>query len=186
MNIAALISHVPNPRANRRMAQLAESGHVTLFYWNKGGESCTVQDIPGVEQREFYLKASRTNTLKRMIPMISYLRQSIKWLKELKPNVLYAERFDMLFIIWLYWICCKVKPKIVFEVPDLPHMMVDNNLSIKERIVAEVIRFLENKIYTNVNVLIVTSQKFYEDYYLRWIPRDKVLFIPNSPDLAAF
>ena len=184
--IAALISHVPTPRANRRMAQLVECGSVTLFYWNKGGESCTVQDIPGVEQREFYLKASRTNTLKRMVPMISYVRQALQWLREIKPTVLYAERFDMLFIIWLYRLICRQNIKMIFEVPDLPHMMMDENITAKEKIVAKVIRFLENVIYKQVNVLIVTSEKFYEDYYSRWINRDKVLFMPNSPDLTAF
>ena len=186
MNIAALISHVPNPRANRRMAQLAESGQVTLFYWNKGGESCTVQDIPGVEQREFYLQASRTNTLKRMIPMLSYVRQSLQWLKEIKPDVLYAERFDMVFIIWLYKLISRQNIKMIFEIPDLPHMMMDKNITVKEKIVAKVIRVLENVIYKQVDVLIVTSEKFYEDYYSRWINRDKVIFMPNSPDLTAF
>lgn len=186
MNIVALISHVPNPRANRRMEQLARKGKTTLIYWDKGGESCPVQDIPGVEQREFFLKASRTNTLKRMVPMLSYKRQALEWINEIKPDVVYAERFDMLYIIWKYWKSCKVKPKMIFEVPDLPHMMVDNNLSLKEKIVSKIVRFYENIIYKNIDILIVTSEKFYDDYYSRWIPKDKVVLMPNSPDLTAF
>lgn len=186
MNTVAVISHVPNPRANRRMEQLARKGKVTLIYWDKGGESCPVQEIPGVEQREYFLKASRTNTLKRMVPMLSYKKKAIEWLNEIKPDVVYAERFDMLYIIWTYWKSCKVKPKIIFEVPDLPHMMVDENISSKEKIVSKAVRFFENMIYKKINVLIVTSEKFYDDYYSRWIPKEKVVFIPNSPDLSAF
>lgn len=186
MNTVAVISHVPNPRANRRMEQLARKGKVTLIYWDKGGESCPVQEIPGIEQREYFLKASRTNTLKRMVPMLSYKKKAIEWLNEIKPDVVYAERFDMLYIIWTYWKSCKTKPKIIFEVPDLPHMMVDENISSKEKIVSKAVRFFENMIYKKINVLIVTSEKFYDDYYSRWIPKDKVVFIPNSPDLSAF
>ena len=186
MNIVALISHVPNPRANRRMEQLAKKGKVTLIYWDKGGESCPVQDIPGVEQREFFLQASRTNTLKRMIPMLSYKKKALEWMKEIHPEIVYAERFDMLYIIWRYWKSCKNKPKIIFEVPDLPHMMVDANISGKEKIVAKAVRLLENRIYKKIDVLIVTSEKFYDDYYVRWIPENKVVYMPNSPDLSAF
>lgn len=186
MNIVALISHVPNPRANRRMEQLAIKGKVTLIYWDKGGESCPVQKIPGVEQMEFFLQASRTNTLKRMIPMISYKKKALEWMNEIKPDVVYAERFDMLYIIWVYWKSRKVKPKIIFEVPDLPHMMVDTNRSNKEKVVSKAVRFFENRIYKKIDVLIVTSEKFYEDYYKKWIPKSKVVFMPNSPDLSAF
>lgn len=186
MNTVALISHVPNPRANRRMEQLAKKGKVTLIYWDKGGESCPVQEIPGVEQKEFFLQASRTNTLKRMVPMLSYKKKALEWMNEIKPDVVYAERFDMLYIIWTYWKSCKVKPKIIFEVPDLPHMMVDTNISKKEKVVSMAVRFFENKIYKNIDVLIVTSEKFYDDYYRRWIPKNKVVFMPNSPDLEAF
>lgn len=186
MNTVALISHVPNPRANRRMAQLAEKGKVTLIYWNKGGESCPVQEIEGVDQREYFHQASRTNTLKRMIPMLSYKKKALEWLKDIKPDVLYAERFDMLYIIWDYWKSCKVKPKIIFEVPDLPHMMVDKNISSKEKVVSKAVRFFENIIYKQVDVLIVTSEKFYEEYYSKWIPKERVVFMPNSPDLVAF
>ncbi len=186
MNTAALISHVPNPRANRRMEQLAQKGKVTLIYWNKGGESCPVKDIPGVEQREFFLQASRTNTLKRMLPMLSYKKQALEWLKEIGPDAVYAERFDMLYIAWTYWKSRKVKPKIIFEVPDLPHMMADADISAKEKLVSRAVRFLENRIYKDIDALIVTSEKFYTDYYSRWIPKEKAVFIPNSPDLSAF
>lgn len=186
MNIAALISHVPNPRANRRMAQLANKGKVILIYWNKGGESCAVHAIEGVEQREFFLEASRTNTIKRMIPMLSYKKKALAWLKELNPDVLYAERFDMLYIIWDYWKSCKIKPKIIFEVPDLPHMMVDENVSLKEKVISKIVRFFENIIYKKVDILIITSEKFYDNYYCKWIPALKVVYMPNSPDLTAF
>ena len=186
MNIVAVISHVPNPRANRRMEQFSKIGNTTLIYWDKGGESCPIQELEGVVQKGYFLKASRTNTLKRMLPMLSYKKQVIGWLNEIMPEVIYAERFDMLYIIWSYWRRCRRKPKLFFEVPDLPHMMVDKDISLKERVVSKAVRFLENKIYKNISGLIVTSEKFYDDYYSKWINKEKVVYIPNSPNLEPF
>ena len=45
---------------------------------------------------------------------------------------------------------------------------------------------LEKSIFSKINKLIVTSERFYDRYYIKLIKKDNVVFIPNIPNLDAF
>lgn len=184
--IVALISHVPNPRANRRLEQMAEHAPVELIFWNKGGVSCDLQEINNVNQQEIQIPANRTNPLKRIRATLKFRKIALNRMKQLQPKIVYAERFDMLFIAWSYYISSKYKPRIIYEVPDLPSLMVDKRNGIKTNLIYYAIRFLERIIYKSVTILIVTSELFYEGYFHKYISKDKKVYMPNIPDLTAF
>lgn len=184
--IVALISHVPNPRANRRLKQMAEHVPVELIFWNKGGVSCDLQEIKNVEQREIQISANRIDVLSRIIPTMKFRKIVLEHMKQIQPEIVYAERFDMLFIAWTYYVNAKKKPKIIYEVPDLPHLMVDSRRGIKANLVYYVIKLLEKIIYKSVRLLIITSELFYNEYFYKYISKDKKVYMPNIPDLKAF
>lgn len=184
--ILALVSHVPNPRANRRMGQLAMVSEVELVYWNKGGESCIVQEINNVCFYEINIRANRTNPIKRKIPFLKFAIRASKIIKKSNPQIIYAERFDMLIVAWFNRLLClkKEKPKIIFEVPDLPHIMIDNVKGLFNVLFKKSVKILEQLVYKSVDLLIVTSTKFYDIYYKYYIPEKKVVYMPNIPDFT--
>lgn len=184
--LIALVSHVPNPRANRRMNELATKYDVTLLYWNKGGESCSVQNMGNVKQVEINIKADRTHVEKRIVPFIKFLKLTVGRMKKDKPSAVYAERIDMLAIAWFYKQFYDKNVKIIFEIPDLPSALVDKSRKLSSRVVKGLVHMMEKPMYRKVDMLIVTSEKFYENYYIKYIPREKMVYLPNIPDLACF
>ena len=49
-----------------------------------------------------------------------------------------------------------------------------------------ILRYSEKIKIRDVNYLIVTSEKFYSEYYKNLIKREKTIFIPNTPELKYF
>ena len=55
-----------------------------------------------------------------------------------------------------------------------------------ERIITTMLLQREKKAFKNVDFLVVTSPKFYDIHYNALISKDKMLFIPNAPDVEVF
>lgn len=186
MDILFVISHVPNPRMNKRLQVAKEVGKTALVYWDRG--TIKIWDIlhSDIENIEINITADYTNPLKRIIPTLKFGYRAIKQMIRLKPKCLYVANIDMLIISSLYAFIRKDKPKIIYEIADLNKLIADGQNTTLKKIVRMLLVYLEKYLCNRINTLVVTSEKFFENYYSMFVPESKLLFFPNIPNLDAF
>jgi len=127
---------------------------------------------------------SARHILKRYIISHLFQEKALKKLNELAPNIIYAEGMDSLIIAGKYK--KNHSAKIIFEVADLRENYIVKPTKTVDRIITNVLLHKEKKEFQNVDYLVVTSPKFYEIHYKQLISKDRMLFIPNTPDLRVF
>ncbi|WP_313238104.1 glycosyltransferase [Sporosarcina ureae] len=186
MDIVFVISHVPNPRMNKRIEVAKTLGKTGLIYWDR--ETVSIWDIlhTDIKNIKINVKANYTSPLKRITPTIIFGYKAIKQLNKLKPSCIYTANIDMLIIVSLYSLLKKNKPEIIYESADLNSLIADEQKSVIKRLFKKMLIYIEKQLCKKINTLVVTSRKFYEDYYSNFVSKEKLLFIPNMPDLRAF
>lgn len=186
MDIVFLISHLPNPRMNKRIEVGKKAGTTSLIYWDRG--TVEIWDIfhKDISNYKIRILAAYTNPLKRIFPTIKYGIQAIKQLRKLKPKILYVANVDMLLIANIYSFITRRKTKIIYEIADLNKLVADKQISLVSKFASKVLITLEKKLTKKIDTLVVTSEKFYHSYYAAFISQSKVLFIPNMPDIKYF
>ena len=185
VKISFVLGKYPNPRMKKRIQLVKKIGEVSLICWNMGSINFDYVDDE-VEFIQVDINANRTNPLKRLLPMLRFIHKAMKKLFSLSPQILYVENIDMLLIGVLYYAFKRQKPKIIYEIADLHTLIISEPKSLRNKIIKKVLIFLEKKMCKYVDLLIITSEKFYEVYYINLINKDKVIYMPNMPDLTAF
>lgn len=186
MNIVFLISHIPNPRFNKRIALLKENNEVSLICWDRGSRDLwdiVHKDINNVVIRQ---SANYGDPLKRIIPTIKFAFRAIKELRGICPECLYTANVDMLTICSIYIWFQRKKTKIIYEIGDLNKLIIDKPRGILKKIIRNITIILEKKLCQKINLLVLTSEKFFEIYYSRFLPAEKMMFIPNMPNPVVF
>ncbi|ETI69193.1 glycosyltransferase [Neobacillus vireti] len=186
MDTVFIISHVPNPRMNKRLQVAKEVGKTALLFWDRGTVKIWEIFHSDIENIKINVTADYTNPLKRIIPTLKFGFKALKEIQRLKPKSLYVANIDMLIIASLYSFGRKDKPKILYEIADLNKLIIDEQNSIIKKFAKKLLVSLEKKLCNKINTLIVTSELFYENYYSNFVPRSKLLFMPNMPNLNAF
>lgn len=123
--------------------------------------------------------------LKRFLMSRKFHHSAVKKLKSIKPDLLYIEGFDALCIAHHY----KKKHasvKIIYETADIREEFIESSTSMVKQIISTMLKRGEARRIRVVDKLVVTSGKFYESYYKRLIEKQRVLFIPNVPDVSCF
>lgn len=186
MKTTFVISHVPNPRINKRIEVAKSVGEVDLVYWNR--DTVDIWDIhhKDISNHEIKVRAAYSNPLKRIFPTINFALKALKKIKEIEPSTMHVANIDMLIIASLSKIMLKGNLNIIYEIADLNGLVADDHRSNFKKFAKFSIVNLEKILVKNINTLIVTSEKFYEEYYSESVPREKVLFIPNVPDVKVF
>jgi glycosyltransferase involved in cell wall biosynthesis len=183
--ITFVLGKFPNPRIKKRIELEKEIGTVSLICWNMGGINYNFYE-KDVEIYSIDVKANRTNPLKRIIPTLKFMNKSIKRLFELSPQILHVENIDMLFVSIVYYFLKSDKPKIIYEVADLHNLIVGESNTIVRKAIKKCLRWAEKKMCKRISFLIITSERFYDVYYKQILNKEKVIFMPNMPDLKAF
>lgn len=119
----------------------------------------------------------------RSIASIKYWKFARKELKSVKPDIVYSNGIDMLYIATKAY----RRAKICYEVADLREYAtrkssVFSAVGITDRLM----RYIERKLGNRISLLVVTSRKFYDVYYSDFIHPDKMIELPNMPILSAF
>lgn len=186
MDIMFVISHFPDPRMNKRLQVTKEIGETALVFWDRG--TVKIWDVfhLDVENIKINVIADYTNPLKRIFPTIKFAYKALKQIKLLKPKCLYVSNVDMLMIAKIYSFGRKNKPKIIYEIADLNKLIADEQKGFFGKCAKKILTYLEKYLCREISTLIVTSEKFFENYYSNFVPKSKLLFMPNVPDLRAF
>ena len=184
MLICFLLTHVPNPRMNKRIEALKKIADVRVICTRRASQNLW-EPKQNVDHIVFDIDLpSARHIVKRFIVSQDFQKKALEKLTEFKPDVIYAEWLDTLIIADKYKKTHNVE--IVFEVADLRENYIVKPKRIMERIITALLLYREKKVFKNVDFLVVTSPKFYDLHYSSLISKDKMLFVPNTPNTDAF
>ncbi len=184
ISIAFIISHRPDNRYIKRINVLKEKFDLNLLFWNKADETINPV-IDGVSITEVHIPANQTNPLKRVPETIRFINKAYKALAEIAPDIVYVGNLDMLYIARKYKKRRNTNAKIIYEIADLHRLIIDEQKSVK-KLFSNNLKRRENKYIRDVDILVLTSMKFYDVYYNKMISKSKVVFLPNMPEEKTF
>lgn len=185
--ILFLVPYVPIPRMMKRIKTAASVGETTVIYWNRGTDKDDTLLFPeGTSVYPIFEKANEGNPLKRIGATLRFGKKAYKLIRELKPNCIHVTKTDMLFVVWLYSLISKTKTKIIYEISDIHKMALNDSKKITDKLLKSFLSGIESLVCNVVDYLVVTSESFWTMYYSQWIAKNKVLFIPNTPEKAVF
>lgn len=185
--IVFLISHIPNPRILKRVKILEEDFDITLIYWDRGQpvkEEFEINPINTVIR--INISAPLGKPMKRIIPLMKFIFDALRQLKYEKPNIIHVANIDMLFIAVLYKKNIDKNIRIIYEVADLPKYSFYTDVNSVKALISKILQTLEKKLTSNISKLILTSPYFWDEYYSKFVSKDKYLFIPNAPFKSLF
>lgn len=179
-----LLTHVPNPRINKRIEVLKHFYDTKVICARRKKQNIW-EPTQNVEHFviDIDLPSSR-QIVKRYFISQYFQKKAFEKIKSLRPDVIYAEGLDTLIIAGKYKKTQNVS--IIFEVADVRENFIEKPRNIKERIITNLLLAKEKRAFQNVDYLVITSPKFYDIHYKELISKEKVLYIPNAPDLSVF
>lgn len=179
-----LISHKPDNRYIKRINILKGKYDLRVIFWNKNAYNVK-PSIDGAIINEVQIPANQTNPLKRIPELIRFIRTSYNRLIECNPDAIYVGNLDMLYIAYKYKYNINVNVKIIYEIADLHRLIVDKQYGAKLAL-SKLLKCIEKKYCENIDLLVLTSMKFYDVYYKNFIDKSKVVFMPNMPEENTF
>ena len=181
MDTLFVLTHVPNPRMNKRILALKRLGKVSVACVRRKNQDVyepILDDVPhNILEMELH---SANQPLRRMLAFFRFFAHVFKAARASKPGLLYVASVDSLMIARLYQLFHK-KAKIVLEVADVREVFLREG-----GIRRALLRFVEKRLYRHVDLLVLTSDQFYTQYYHRFFPVEKTVVMHNLPNLSFF
>ena len=187
MRITFVLGFLPNPRMYKRIHALKEENEVSVVCVKRSNQDIfTKQDIPGVEH---YIQTMAippsSQLLRRMKAMRGVKSYISEKLNDLHPDLIYTAGLDTLMSVYDY--AKKHNTRVVYEVADLRESYIkDTKKSFFQKLVDAQICHTERRKFDIVDLLVLTSMKFYDAHYSDFVPKDKIVFVPNMPELEPF
>lgn len=179
-----LISHKPDNRYIKRINILKEKYDLRVIFWNKNINGA-VLSLNGVTINEIQIPANQTNPLKRIPELLRFIKSAYKKLIESNPDAIYVGNLDMLYIANRYRTKKNKNVKIIYEIADLHRLIIDKQVGFKW-IVSKILKVSEKEFCKSIDILVLTSMKFFDIYYSKFLDKNKVVFLPNMPELDSF
>ncbi|WP_373598216.1 glycosyltransferase [Paraclostridium bifermentans] len=187
MSIVFLVPYVPIPRMIKRINTAYEIDETSVIYWNRGTEVMENMKLPqDVKKYEIYQKSNEGKPLKRVGATLKFCKEAFSILKKENPSCIHVTKTDMLFLVWIYCIIKKNKPKVIYEVSDLHGFALNASKNPLKIILRNVLKIIEKIGCKVIDKLIVTSESFWSVYYKNWIKKEDVIFLPNTPQEEVF
>lgn len=185
MRTTFVLLHVPNPRMNKRIGLMKKFGDCSVLSFRR-----KIYDLWEPEHQDVPHKIlpldlpSAEKPLGRALGSLRMRRQIACELKTTNPDCVYTAGLDALMGVIPYKRSCGAK--VVYEVADLRNLHLATARNPLKRFVQRAVSRLERRLLSDVDLIVVTSKKYYDEYYARFIDPDKVIFVPNVPDPAPF
>ncbi len=183
--IVILIGFLPEPHIMKRIELEKKIGELHVICWDRINNMQERPSENGFSAHIISRKAG-TDPLKRMIPYVLFSRDALKMLREIQPDLIHVQSLDMLKIACSYQKESSQKVHIIYEIADLHRLLVDSQKNPIKGFLQRYLRHEDRRLEKNYDVLLLTSMKFYEAYFQNFVSREKVLYMPNVPDLTAF
>lgn len=183
--ICFLLTHVPNPRMNKRIAAFKKQMSVEVICARRASQNIWEPEHSDVTHTILNVDLPQSSHIIKRIKVSSGFRKELyKLLEEKKPTIVYSEGFDTLMVAVDY----KKKHgcKLFFEVSDLRESFIEKPKGVINRCMTEAISVKEKDLFKYIDKLVITSPKFFDFHYCKLISKDNTVFVPNAPDLSAF
>lgn len=181
-----LIGSMPKPRTYKRISLLRQISKVNLLCWDRMNETQLKVDTD-VDYPVYIRKVKASNDpLKRAVPYMKFTREAMKLLGEIKPDLIHVEGLDMLKIADAYKRKSKKKVIVIYELPDLRRLITEPQKGIVKNVAKKYVIGQENTLCNRADLIIMTSEMFYETHYKGMVDRSKFIYVPNVPEYKAF
>ena len=179
--IVLIVSHCPDPLINKRIQALKLDYAVTILYIERGNPDFTkYEDVEYIKMNATYKNGK---LFRRIFDSFKLKKQVNKTIKDRKAENIYAFRLDMLMLISKQYL---KKCKIVYEVADLHNAIINNSKNTFKIIIRKTLYSLEKNFCKYVDILSITSEKYYDVYFNKFIPKEKMVYMPNIPNVEYF
>lgn len=183
--IAVLIGFMPNPRIYKRLELEKTMGELHFICWDRGKGMLSAPGGEGYTSHVISIAAGG-DPVRRFIPYRKFFARSLKLLAEIKPDLVHVQGLDMLRIADAYRKKYNPSAAIVYEVADLHRLLVDKQKNPLRAAVQKYLRHEDKRLERSYDLLVLTSEKYYDVYFGGFVPGEKTLYMPNVPDLSAF
>ena len=180
-----LIGYLPNPRMNKRIELEKADFELHLICWDRAHNMHVPPRENGYRLHTITIPAL-SNPIRREIPYLRFSARAMKLLREIRPEVIHVQGLDMLKIAVRYKRRYEGSVRILYEIPDLHPLQIDPQDSLVGKLCQRYIWQQDRKYCRQIDRLIVTSEKFVDAYYGRFVPQEKVFFFPNVPEPEIF
>ena len=181
-----LLTNMPNPRINRRISVIKNECNLNVICVRRKEQDLYMPYHADVKHTILDINLpSSSHVMKRLLMFRNFQKQALKIICTVRPDILYAEGYDALLIANKYK---KINSNlmIIYEVSDLREFFLKPYSTWKGKLCKTIINNIEKRTMSNVSLLAVTSMQFYDKYYYQFVDKNRVLYVPNIPDLALF
>lgn len=187
MSIAFIVPYVPIPRMIKRINTACSVDNTSVIFWDRGTDESSNIELPiNVRVEHVIQRANEGEPLRRLGATFKFCIKAFSFLKRENPTCIHVTKTDMLLLVLLYCLIKRKRPKVIYEVSDIHSMALNNSKSLSNIFLKKFIFVLERLGMSVVDNLIVTSESFWSTYYRKLIPRESVLFLPNTPRESIF
>lgn len=184
--ITFLLTNPPNPRMQKRVRALRGSFDCSLVCIRRTSADVYSYDpslFSGITEKEFDLPNS-DDFFKRILSAPGVIAIQEAALREYDPDYIYVQGVDCLLTATRYFKEKRLTGRIIYEIADMRSALFESKglKAVRNR----AIQAAEKKALACVGLVVVTSEKFIDFRYGELVGSDRILFIPNVPDLNAF
>mgnify|MGYP004623586663 FL=1 len=179
-----LVGFLPNPRIENRIRLERTLFDLHVVCWDR----CKNM-MPPPQAEGFHLHCIRipaeNDPMKRLLPYERFCQTAKRLLREIQPDMIHVQGLDMLRI------ACQMKREskkplaVLYEVADLHRLLVDRQCGLR-RLAQTVLKKADIRYSGQADLIILTSERYYDTYFKHFVPQSKVLYLPNIPNLSAF
>lgn len=162
IKILFIISIIGHPRDSKRIKMLQDAGFYVESIGFKRKRSnntgrnpeCDIHILAQIQDRVYY---DRIILILKNLP---FIRNKIK-----NADIVYASGPDMAFMSLISKI--GLKRPVILEIGDIQKTQTDNGVK------GVIYRIVDKVIVNSCQLLVVTSKKYYEEYYNKWLQVEK-------------
>ena len=179
-----LLGGMPNPRIYKRIEILKMISDLHLICWDRGSRTL---DLPVENGYKIHIISQNavSDPVRRLIPYANFCKQARHIIANLVPDLIYLQGLDMLIFANAYKIVYP-KTRIIYEVADLHRLIVDKQKGFIRKLAHHALIFADRACSKNVDLLVLTSEKYYDTYFSGFFSKERIFFFPNIPDLSIF
>lgn len=178
--IVFVCSSQPDPTTIRKMDALAECGQFLVFlnYWHREKSLISkpfTTKISNSNINRICLREPRGRLAKRALLNLIYLIKTFHYFSKIKPDIIHASNLDMLIL------CAGITSR--FKNTKLVLDLLDT----RKFFLKGIWRKLAVKAIRKSNLVLISSEKYYDSYLKHLIPlldKRDVIYIPNAPKIG--
>lgn len=183
--IVFLLNFTPPPRMIKRIRVAKEIFETFVIFWDKGGDDKFDYHESGVTNHRILIPANRNNPVKRILPTLNFQRKAMTLLKNIRPDIIHVQSYDMLETAYRYRKTVDKNCKLIYEVPDIHSYLTEDAHPFPINLISHRFKRREKMMGSMVDLLILTSMQFWP-HFENWFPKERMLFLPNIPNLSHF